>query len=296
MIVTNTIAETRAALRQLRASFPEAELGLVPTMGALHAGHLSLFQAARRHCGLVAATIFVNPLQFAPNEDLALYPRTLSADVALLEHAGVDLLFAPNPEEMYPAHAATTVDAGPIASRLDGASRPTHFRGVTTVVSKLFHILTPDHAFFGQKDAAQVAVLRAMVRDLNFPLTLHTCPTVREHDGLALSSRNLRLTAGERRKALALSRALAAAQRLYDAGVTDALALRQALLANLDELTLDYAEIIDPDTLLPVDRATAGTLFAVAASVGNVRLIDNLLAGSSPLLVPRDQEEALAHA
>jgi pantoate--beta-alanine ligase len=296
MIVTNTIAETRAALRQLRASFPEAELGLVPTMGALHAGHLSLFQAARRHCGLVAATIFVNPLQFAPNEDLALYPRTLSADVALLEHAGVDLLFAPNPEEMYPAHAATTVDTGPIASRLDGASRPTHFRGVTTVVSKLFHILTPEHAFFGQKDAAQVAVLRAMVRDLNFPLTLHTCPTVREHDGLALSSRNLRLTAGERRKALALSRALAAAQRLYDAGVTDALALRQALLANLDELTLDYAEIIDPDTLLPVDRATAGTLFAVAASVGNVRLIDNLLAGSSPLLVPRDQEEALAHA
>lgn len=295
MIITSTVAETRAALRTLKASHPDAEVGLVPTMGALHAGHLSLVQTAREACGLVVATIFVNPLQFAQNEDLDLYPRTLEQDVALLEHAGVHLVFTPTSEEMYPEGSFTTVDVGPLGSRLDGASRPTHFRGVTTVVTKLFNIVQPDQAFFGQKDAAQVAVLKAMVKDLNVPLTIHTCPTIREHDGLALSSRNRRLTTEQRTQALALSRALATAQYLYDAGERKAQRLQSALLSQLGDADVDYAEIVDAETLLPVERAADGTLFAVAATVGSVRLIDNLIAGSSPLLTTRSTDLQLSH-
>ena len=189
MLVLKTIAETRSACTRIRAA--GKTLGLVPTMGALHEGHLSLVRAAQASCDAVAVTIFVNPTQFGPKEDFASYPRTLEQDCQTLEAAGVDLVFAPSVEEMYPGGASTFVEVESLSERLDGASRPGHFRGVATVVAKLFNIFTPDHAFFGQKDAAQIAVLRKMVRDLRFGVQLDVCPTVREPDGLwPLSSRN----------------------------------------------------------------------------------------------------------
>jgi pantoate--beta-alanine ligase len=206
MRIVSTIAEARGAVRALRTN--GRSIGLVPTMGALHAGHVSLVRAAREQCDAVVVSIFVNPTQFGPNEDFAKYPRTWDADCALLESEGVDLILAPIATEMYPAGASTFVEVEGVSDRLDGASRPGHFHGVSTVVAKLFHIVSPDKAFFGQKDAAQVAVLRKMVRDLNFDLELVVCPTVREADGLALSSRNRYLSVEERRQALVLSRAL----------------------------------------------------------------------------------------
>jgi pantoate--beta-alanine ligase len=248
-------------------------------MGALHEGHLSLVRAAKASCDRVAATIFVNPLQFAPTEDLAKYPRTFDDDCALLEREGVDILFAPSPEEMYPPNAETFVDVPHIGSRLDGASRPGHFRGVATVVAKLFNIMQPDRAFFGQKDAAQVAVLRAMVRDLNFDIDLVVCPTVRDPEGLALSSRNRYLTPAERASALCLSAALRSVEADIVSGHTNLKQLREKLhqrLASTD-LSLDYAEIVHPDTLTPATAIIPGTLIAVAAWSGTTRLIDNLL-------------------
>lgn len=257
-----------------------ATIGLVPTMGALHAGHLSLVRAARAQCDAVVATIFVNPTQFAPGEDFDKYPRTWDADVDLLTAAGVDLLFAPQPNEMYPPGAETTVDVGTLGTRLDGASRPGHFRGVTTVVSKLFHIISPDLAFFGQKDAAQVAVIRAMVRDLNFPLSVVVCPTMRDEDGLALSSRNRYLSGEERTQALALIHSLRTIEQAVSQGEISATKLRtelHRLLTTAPGLRLDYAELVDPHTLLPVTTIEQETLAAVAAWVGSTRLIDNLL-------------------
>ena len=221
------VAGTVAAFRRLRREL-KGTLGFVPTMGALHAGHASLLRAARAGNDSVAASIFVNPTQFGPTEDFAKYPRTWEADCALLAEAGVDLLFAPEPAEMYPKGFSTVIDVGPVATRLDGASRPGHFAGVATVVAKLFGIAEPDRAYFGQKDAAQVAVLRQMVRDLSLPVELLVCPTVREADGLALSSRNRYLSPAERAEALALSRALDAAERGFAAG---ALAGRRACRA-----------------------------------------------------------------
>src|SRR6201996_5441683 len=206
MLVLKSIAEVRSAHAPLRAA--GKTLGLVPTMGALHAGHLSLVRAAQKTCDAVAVSIFVNPTQFGPKEDFASYPRVFEQDCRVLEEAGVDLVFAPSVEEMYPTGATTFVEVAGLSDRLDGVSRPGHFRGVATVVAKLFHILDPDVAFFGQKDAAQVAVLRRMVRDLRFAVRLEVCPTVREVDGLALSSRNRYLSAEERRRALVLSKAL----------------------------------------------------------------------------------------
>jgi pantoate--beta-alanine ligase len=238
-------------------------------------------ERARRENPLVAASIFVNPLQFGPNEDLAKYPRTFADDCAQLERAGVDLLFAPTPEEMYASAAATTVDPGAIATRLDGASRPGHFLGVATVVAKLFHIVQPEHAYFGQKDAAQLAVLRQMVRDLNFPVELIACPIVRDSDGLALSSRNRYLSPEERTQALLLSRTLDAVAERIAAGERNAgtlIAAGQALLRQHPEVALDYLALVDPDTLLPVSEAVPGTLVALAAKVGTTRLIDNFLA------------------
>jgi pantoate--beta-alanine ligase len=278
MILCSTPIEMHAASRELRAS--GLALGLVPTMGALHAGHMSLVAAARADCDLVAASIFVNPAQFGPNEDFASYPRTFEADCRKLDDAGVDILFAPSAADMYPPGNTTFVDPGDIASRLDGASRPGHFRGVATIVARLFNIVAPDRAYFGQKDAAQVAVLRHIVRDLNRPVHIAVCPIVRESDGLALSSRNRYLSPAERTRALILSRALAAAQRLSAQGETDAQTLRAALLAVFaaePETRLDYAAIVDPDTLLPVADTTHGALIAVAAFIGTTRLIDNLL-------------------
>lgn len=278
MQVTRTIAEARAAVAELRAQ--GRSVGLVPTMGALHEGHLSLMRAAKAAGGAVVATIFVNPTQFGPNEDLASYPRTFAADCALLEKEGVDVLFAPEAAEMYPQGAATFVEVEPVGNRLDGASRPGHFRGVATVVSKLFHIVGPDRAFFGQKDAAQVAVLRRMVRDLNFDLELVVCPIVREADGLAMSSRNRYLSAEERNQAVVLHRALRHMGARVDAGVLDSASLIDeglAVLAGEPEIRLDYLRIVDPDTLEDLPDASEGALIAIAAFVGPARLIDNVL-------------------
>lgn len=287
MHILSGIQETRDALRDLRKAGgatlrPQdtGGLGFVPTMGALHAGHRALVEAARQRCSVVAVSIFVNPTQFAPNEDFSRYPRTLDDDCRMLQAAGVDLVFTPSAETMYPPGASTFVDVEGVGGRLDGASRPGHFRGVATVVSKLFHIVQPDFAFFGQKDAAQVAVLRRMVRDLNFPVTLVVCPTVREADGLALSSRNRYLSPQERLHALSLSRALQAAALRAQQGETNADRLVHAMRSALQQepsLRIDYVAVVDADSLLPVADVQQGALLAVAAYVGNTRLIDNLL-------------------
>ena len=277
MQVLTSIAEMRRACKTLRQTQTSATLGLVPTMGAIHEGHLSLVRAARQSCDCVAASIFVNPTQFGPQEDFAQYPRTFQADCELLEHEGVDLLFAPSPSEMYPPGEDTWVDVPGVGSRLDGASRPGHFRGVATVVTKLFNIVQPDKAFFGQKDAAQVAVLRSMVKALNFDVEIVVCPTIRDADGLALSSRNRSLTADARNHALALSRSLKRVETAVTQGQVAAPALRDTLLEELQQIQLDYAEIVDPDTLLPLDDVSRGALIAVAAWVDGTRLIDNIL-------------------
>ena len=247
-------------------------------MGALHEGHLALVRAARRECQTVAVSIFVNPTQFAPGEDLDKYPRTFEADCELLRAEGVDVIFAPSAAEIYPSGGAGTfVEVPGIGDRLDGASRPGHFRGVATIVSKLFHIVQPRLAYFGQKDAAQVAVLRAMVRDLNLPVELRVCPTVRDADGLALSSRNRFLSPAERHAALAIPGALQRARELVEQGTCARETLRQAMLWELVGLRVDYAEVVDPDTLEPVKSVCPRALLAVAAWAGTTRLIDNLL-------------------
>jgi pantoate--beta-alanine ligase len=229
---------------------------------------------------VVAASIFVNPKQFGPNEDFSKYPRTFEKDCALLEAEGVALVFAPPPQEMYPTGASTFVEVEGIGDRLDGRSRPGHFRGVATIVAKLFHVVGPDRAFFGQKDAAQVAVLRSMVRDLNFDLELVVCPTIREPDGLALSSRNRYLSAEERTRALVLSTALNVISATYRAGqksVAPLLEAGRSVLATEPEVRVDYLEIVNAESLLPLTEAVPGALVAVAAYIGNTRLIDNTI-------------------
>ena len=285
MKILTTIHEMRAACRAARTS--GERLGLVPTMGALHEGHLSLVSSARAASDVVAASIFVNPMQFGPNEDLAKYPRSFERDCELLERERAQFLFAPSVEEMYPpeegdTHPAslTWVTVEEMSGKLDGRSRPGHFRGVTTVVSKLFHIVEPDAAFFGQKDAAQLAIVRRMVRDLNFPVEIVGCPIVREPDGLAMSSRNAYLDPQQRKQALVLHRSLMRVQELVGSGELEAEASATAGRAEFvaePSVRLDYFEIVNPDTLDPVDRVSAGTLVAVAAYVGSTRLIDNLL-------------------
>ncbi len=276
--ICRTIDEMRAACRQLRRA--GKRLGLVPTMGALHAGHISLVRAARAQCEAVAVSIFVNPLQFGPNEDLAKYPRTFDRDRALLEAEHVDLLFAPSVEEMYPKGAVTWVTVEGMSERLCGRTRPGHFRGVTTVVAKLFHIVEPDVAFFGQKDAAQASILRRMVRDLDLPVELVVCPIVREPDGLALSSRNAYLSAEERKSATVLSRALRRVEALAAEGERSAALLIAAapqVFAGEPTVRVDYVAIVDNDTLEPVHDVSGGALVAVAAFAGATRLIDNVL-------------------
>lgn len=278
MQIVRTLAETRAAVRALRAE--KGSIGFVPTMGALHAGHRSLVQAARARCGAVAVSIFVNPTQFGPNEDFSRYPRTFAEDCKALREEEVDLLFAPEVATMYPADAVTVVRVEGLRDRLDGASRPGHFDGVATVVAKLFQIVQPDAAFFGQKDAAQVAVLRRMVRDLHLPVEMAICPTVREADGLAMSSRNRYLSPVERRQALTLWRALQVAEALVENGERLAERLLEAMrsvFAAVPEVRVDYLAVVDAETLLPVDDVRAGALLAVAAYVGTTRLIDNLI-------------------
>jgi pantoate--beta-alanine ligase len=268
----------RAACRAARTD--GRRLGFVPTMGALHAGHLSLVRAARQCSGVMAVSIFVNPTQFGPQEDFSKYPRDLDRDRQLLEAENVDLLFVPSEQEMYPPGAATFVTVEGLGDKLCGRSRPGHFRGVATVVTKLFHIVEPDYAFFGQKDAAQAVILRSLVRDLLLDIEIVVCPIVREPDGLALSSRNAYLSPVQRRQALVLYRALMRVQMLADQGERDAAKLAaagRAVIAEEPEVRLDYFEIVDPETLEPVEDISKGALVAVAAFVGNTRLIDNIL-------------------
>jgi len=255
-------------------------LGLVPTMGALHEGHLSLVRAAKSQSDVVAVSIFVNPLQFGPTEDFAKYPRTLDRDVALLQQLGVDLVFVPSVAEMYPPGAKTHVEVSDLSGRLDGGSRPGHFRGVTTVVCKLLETIRPDRAFFGQKDASQVAVLRTMVRDLDMDVEIVVCPIVREADGLAMSSRNAYLNGAQRQQALVLSRSLQQVKSAVGAGERDAeklAAIGTGTITAEPGVRLDYFAIVDPNTLEPQRDVSRGALVAVAAWVGPTRLIDNIL-------------------
>jgi pantoate--beta-alanine ligase len=278
MEILRDVTELRQWSRDRRAK--GKSIGLVPTMGALHAGHASLIRAAAASCGSVAVSIFVNPTQFGPNEDYARYPRTFDADCALAGAEGASVIFAPAVDELYPAGAATFVDVEGLSNRLDGASRPGHFRGVATVVSKLLIAAEPDRAFFGQKDAAQVAVLRRMVTDLRLATEIVVCPIVREADGLALSSRNMYLSATERTQALILSQTVRKVEALAAGGERRGSALiaaaRQSFAAE-PAIRVDYIELVNWATLEPVETAAAGSLFAVAAWVGATRLIDNTI-------------------
>jgi pantoate--beta-alanine ligase len=279
MKILRTVYELRQWSREARKG---GTVGLVPTMGALHAGHASLIRAAAASCSAVAVSVFVNPTQFGPNEDYAVYPRTLEADCALAESNGASVVFAPAVEELYPAGAATFVEVEGLSNRLDGASRPGHFRGVSTVVSKLLIAAEPDRAFFGQKDAAQVAVLRRMVTDLRLAAEIVVCPIVREKDGLALSSRNSYLSAAERTQALTLSRAVRGVEALVAAGERRSSTLIEAarkIFAAEPAIRVDYIELVNWATLDPVETAAPGSLFAVAAFVGPTRLIDNTILG-----------------
>lgn len=278
MKICKTISDMRTDSRTVRRE--GNRLGFVPTMGALHEGHLSLVRAAKSRCDVVAVSIFVNPLQFGPSEDLAKYPRTFERDRTLLEKEAVDLLFAPPPEEMYPVGAVTYVTVEGLSEKLCGKSRPGHFRGVTTVVAKLFNIVEPDAAFFGQKDAAQATIIRRMVQDLNLPVEIVVCPIVREPDGLAMSSRNAYLSPRERPSALVLHHALTQVKSRFDEGERNAIKLIAAgnqVLAQEPRVRLDYLEIVDPATLDPMEELAHTALVAIAAFVGNTRLIDNIL-------------------
>ncbi len=278
MRVLRTIAEVRA----LRPGF--ARLGLVPTMGFLHAGHMSLVARAQAECGACAVSIFVNPTQFAPNDDLSRYPRDMPRDMRLLGAAGVDLVFAPEPAEVYPPGSTSRIEVGPVSEPLEGARRPGHFAGVATVVAKLFNIVQPTRAYFGQKDAQQVAVIRRMARDLDMPLDVVVGETVREPDGLAMSSRNIYLSPPERAAAPALFGALDIARRMFAGGEGDAETLRRAMrdaVAAEPAIELDYVSVADGETLREVERARAGCLASLAARLGRTRLIDNVVLGRS---------------
>ncbi len=271
--------KTIAEVRQIRTGTP-GSWGLVPTMGYLHEGHLSLCRRAQAECDHVAVSIFVNPTQFGPHEDLARYPRDLPRDLALLESVGVDLVFAPEPAEIYPPNFQTYVTVEQVTQPLEGAARPGHFRGVATVVAKLFNIFQPDKAYFGQKDAQQVVVVKQMARDLDFPLEIIVCPTVREPDGLAMSSRNTYLTPEQRRAAPVLYRALCAAKAVWDAGQREGDALRQAMrdvLAGEPLAQPEYVSAADPLTLAELGTAERGVLLSMAVRLGTTRLIDNFL-------------------
>ena len=278
MEILRTVSELRQWSRRERSG--GKSIGLVPTMGALHPGHASLIRAAANSCGRVAVSIFVNPTQFGPNEDFARYPRTFDADCALAEATGADAVFAPAVDELYPNGAATFVEVAGLSDRLDGQSRPGHFRGVATVVAKLLIAAEPDRAFFGQKDAAQVAVIRRMVADLRLGTEIVVCPIVREDDGLAMSSRNIYLSPAERKQALVLSRVLSRTEALIASGERRANALIEAArltFAAEPAIRVDYIEVVNWATLEPVEIAVSGSLFAVAAWVGATRLIDNAI-------------------
>lgn len=282
MIIVENTASVRAAVADARRR--GATVALVPTMGALHEGHLRLVEEAKRHATLVVMSVFVNPLQFGPHEDFARYPRDREGDSIKAERRGVDILFMPKAEEMYVGERRVVVTPLALADRWEGASRPGHFTGMLTIVAKLFNIVQPEVAIFGQKDIQQATLIDAMVRELDFPVRLVMAPTVREPDGLAMSSRNVNLSQVERRRALVLSRSLRAIREAFDAGEYDAAMLEQIgweVLASESEVRVDYLAIIDPDRLEPVAVAESGTIAAVAARVGGTRLIDNTILGSA---------------
>ncbi|MGA7990735.1 MAG: pantoate--beta-alanine ligase [Thermoanaerobaculia bacterium] len=273
LAIVGTPGEARAVRRTLGGS-----VGFVPTMGALHAGHLSLVRRARAENAHAAATVFVNPAQFGPREDLASYPRALERDLGLLEEEGVAFVLAPEPEAMYPSGFETWVEPGPLAARLEGERRPGHFRGVLTVVAKLFNAIEPDRAYFGQKDAQQAVLVRRMARDLDFATQVVVCPIVRESDGLAMSSRNVNLSPAERKGASVLARSLAAASVAWDAGERRGDALRRTALTVLATEPLarpDYVSAADPSTLMETDGPVERLLLSMAVRFGATRLLDN---------------------
>ncbi len=277
MMIVSTLEELRSA-----RSILDEPVGLVPTMGYLHEGHLSLVRRAKEECASVVVSIFVNPTQFGPSEDLAAYPRDMERDLRLLEPLGVDLVWAPTPEIMYPSGYQTWVQVEALAEPLEGSMRPGHFRGVTTVVAKLFNGVLPTRAYFGQKDAQQAAVIRRMTRDLNFPVEIIVCPTVREPDGLAMSSRNAYLNPQERQAATVLYRALSVAREAYEAGERNAerlCALMRETLATEPLARVQYVSCADYDTLEELDTVSGKALLSMAVFVGKTRLIDNLVLG-----------------
>lgn len=276
MQIESNPAVVRDIVRQARRS--DAVIGVVPTMGALHAGHISLMERARTECDFVIATIFVNPTQFGPNEDFAKYPRTMEQDLAMCRNAGANLVFTPDTDQMYGPSSETTVKVTQLTTRLEGAVRPTHFDGVTTVVAKLFNITDPDKAFFGQKDFQQQLVIRRMVTDLDWNIEIVTCPIIREPDGLAMSSRNRYLSTDDRQRALVLSQSLKFAQKLAAEGLTTPAEIEQQLIELIQKthgVVLDYAVVVSPDTLLPLTGHPAAAVALVAARLGQTRLIDN---------------------
>ncbi len=278
MDITTTIAQTRKYIKEWRSQ--GLTIGLVPTMGYLHDGHASLIRQARESCQKVVVSIFVNPMQFGANEDLSTYPRDLEADSRLCECLGVDVIFHPEPEEMYAPGFCSFVDMDGLTKELCGRSRPIHFRGVCTVVSKLFNIVTPNKAFFGQKDAQQLAVIRRMVTDLNMDIEIVGCPIVREEDGLARSSRNVYLSPEERQAALVLSKTIALGQRMVQEGVRDSGKLVQAMkeaIAQEPLARIDYVEAVSMDTIQPVETIQGRVLVAMAVFIGKTRLIDNFI-------------------
>jgi pantoate--beta-alanine ligase len=272
--VIRTIVEVRAAVAGTRAR--GLTIGLVPTMGALHAGHGALVERAKAENGYVVVTIFVNPIQFDRGEDFEKYPRSLETDLKFCDSFGVDAVFAPDAAEMYPERLLTAVDVAEVSSGLEGEFRPGHFRGVATVVAKLFNIVPADRAYFGEKDAQQLAVIRKMVVDLNFPVTIVPVATVRESDGLALSSRNRRLSDEDRRVAPALYRSLQGAQAIIQAGCQDSATVKKAAQSMPPEMRVEYFEVVDPLTMRAVSRIESRVLIAAAVWLGGVRLIDNI--------------------
>ncbi len=272
------VVRDKAALRAARA--PLAGVGLVPTMGYLHEGHLSLVSRARTECGQAAVSIFVNPTQFGPGEDLSRYPRDLERDLAVLERAGAALVFVPEAAEIYPPGFATRIEVGPVAAPLEGAVRPGHFAGVATVVAKLINLVRPERVYFGQKDAQQCVVVRRMIRDLDLPVAMVVGETVREPDGLALSSRNAYLDPSQRARAPVLYRALSAGRACYESGERDAARLRavmQGVLTEAGETAIDYVSVADAETLLECATVEGGALLSLAVRFGATRLIDNIL-------------------
>lgn len=283
MEVITSVSEMQSRAAKLRSD--GKVIGFVPTMGYFHEGHLSLMRRARSECDIVVVSIFVNPIQFVPGEDYERYPRDVERDLRMAEGVGVDIVFHPSVEEMYPEGYATYVNVERLTEGLCGAFRPGHFRGVTTVVAKLFNIVMPHRAYFGEKDYQQLVVIKRMVRDLNFPIEIVPCPTVREEDGLAMSSRNVYLLPDERKAALSLSRGLMAAQKMFMSGERDAATLKRIVEEHLRSSELvrpQYVEVVDAETLEPIERVERDAVIAVAAFVGKARLIDNVI-----LRVPR---------